>query len=366
MTCIKCRAELPEGALYCPACGKKQVADARRALRRPNGAGTVYKLSGRRKRPWVAAKNRVIVGYFERKSDALAALDKLSGRSLDERYNLTFAQAFEDWRSEHYREIGDKGIESYDRAFAVCAALHGRKMRDLRTPDYQAVIDANAGKSHSTLSKYKQLMTQMGRWAVREELTTTNFATFVKLPPAVRAEKDTFSAAEIAALEADGSDAARVVLMLIYTGMRIGELFDLPVADWHERYAIGGEKTEAGRDRVIPIRPEGRGYFADAAARATGELLLSGMDVQHTVANFRRRDYYPLLDRLGIRRHTPHATRHTYASWGRDAGIPPEVLQKILGHASYSTTANIYVHSDAEKLIQAVEGDSNLLVAQND
>lgn len=364
MNCIKCRAPLPDGALYCPACGKKQAQESRRALRRPNGAGSVYKLSGRRRRPWVAAKNRVIIGYYERKTDALAALDKLSGRSLDERYNMTFAQAFEDWRGEHYREIGVKGVESYDRAFAVCAALHDRKMRDLRTPDYQAVIDANAGKAHSTLSKYKQLMTQMGRWAVREELTTTNFASFVKLPPAQRAEKETFSAAEIAALEADSSDAARVVLMLIYTGMRIGELFDLPVADWHQRYAIGGEKTEAGRNRVIPIRPEGRGYFADAAARATGELLLSGMDIQHTVANFRRRDYYPLLERLGIRRHTPHATRHTYASWGRDAGIPPEVLQKILGHASYSTTANIYVHSDTETLIQAVEGDRDLLVAQ--
>lgn len=354
-TCIKCRAELPEGAIYCHLCGKKQAQESRRALRRPNGAGTVYKLSGRRKRPWVAAKNRVIIGYYERKTDALAALDKLSGRSLDERYNMTFAQAFEDWKAEHYREIGEKGVESYDRAFAVCAALHGRKMRELRTPDYQAVIDANGEKARATLAKYKQLMTQMGRWAVREELAATNFASFVKLPAAEKKEKEIFTAAEIAALEADGSDAARVVLMLIYTGMRIGELFALPVADWHETHVIGGEKTEAGRNRVIPIRPEGRRYFADAAARATDELLLSGMDIQHTAPNFRRRDYYPLLDRLNIQRHTPHATRHTFASWARRSGLAPEVLQRILGHASYTTTADIYVHSDADELIKAVE-----------
>ena len=27
-------------------------------------------------------------------------------------------------------------------------------------------------------------------------------------------------------------------------------------------------------------------------------------------------------------------------------GLPPEMLQKILGHADYSTTANIYAHLD--------------------
>ena len=71
--------------------------------------------------------------------------------------------------------------------------------------------------------------------------------------------------------------------------------------------------------------------------------------------NFRRRDYYPLLDKLGIERKTPHATRHTYASRARQSGMPPEILQKILGHADYSTTANIYVHTDVEELVKAVE-----------
>ena len=82
---------------------------------------------------------------------------------------------------------------------------------------------------------------------------------------------------------------------------------------------------------------------------------MSGYDGQRIPANFRRRDYYPLLERLGIRKLTPHATRHTYASWARRAGIAPEMLQKILGHADYSTTANIYVHTDPEQMVAAVE-----------
>lgn len=32
-----------------------------KAMRRANGTGTVYKLSGRRRRPWVAAKQKIII-----------------------------------------------------------------------------------------------------------------------------------------------------------------------------------------------------------------------------------------------------------------------------------------------------------------
>lgn len=355
MNCIKCRAELPDGAQYCPQCGKKQMPTQRRTAKRANGTGSVYKLAGHRKRPWVAMKNRVIIGYYPTKKDAIETLEQLAGRDINERYNMTFADVYNAWKAEHYQEIGPGGIASYERAFDVFAALHDRQFRTLRTADYQAVMDDHKSKSHSTCNKYKQLLTQMSAWAIREELITTNFASFVRLPPQEKKEKEIFTDEEIAKLEQDGSDAAKIVLMLIYTGMRIGELFALPVANWHGTYVVGGEKTDAGRNRVIPIRPEGRAYFAYFAGRADGELLLSGYDGQRIPANFRRRDYYPLLERLGIRKLTPHATRHTYASWARRAGIAPEMLQKILGHADYSTTANIYVHTDPEQMVAAVE-----------
>lgn len=353
--CIKCKAVLPDGALYCPMCGKKQAVEKRKALKRANGTGTVYRLQGRRVRPWVAAKGRVVIGYYPRKVDALEALERLSGKDISERYNMTFSQVFAAWKAEHYREIGEHGISSYEVAYKVFAPLHARKFRDLRASDFQAVIDGHMSKSHSTVAKYKQLITQMSNWAIREEICTANFAAYVKLPENIKKEKETFSDADIKKLEQDGSDAAKIVLMLVYTGMRIGELFALPLADYHDTYVVGGEKTDAGRNRIIPIRPEGRAYFAYFAARATGELLLSGYEGQKIVPNFRRRDFYPLLDRLGIERKTPHSTRHTYASWARRSGIAPELLQKILGHADYSTTANIYVHTDVEELISAVE-----------
>lgn len=281
-------------------------------------------------------------------------------------FNMTFREVFEAWKEEHYKEIGPRGVESYNRAFDVFQPLHDARFRSLRTADFQAVMDKYADKSHSTCSKYKQLVTQMSAWAIREEIATTSFAKFIHLPENVKKEKEIFSDSDIEKLEKNGSDTAKIILMLIYTGMRIGELFGLPLADYHETYVIGGEKTAAGRNREIPIRPEGRAYFAYFAARAKGALLLSGYTGQQVPANFRRRDYYPLLEKLKIERKTPHATRHTYASWARRSGMPTEILQKILGHADYSTTANIYVHTDISELIAAVDtaGKNSVLLTR--
>lgn len=356
MQCRKCKADLNDEWKYCPFCGAKQEKEKRKALKRANGTGTVYRKQGRRKKPWVAEKNKTVIGYYETKTAALEALNRLAGRSLDGRYNMTFKEVFEAWKGEHYKELTKSGQSQYDISFKVFSSLHNKKFRDLRTADFQAALEPHMGKTHSTVSKYKQLITQMSSWAIREELLTTNFASFVKLPENVKKEKDIFSDEDIEKLEEDGSETAKIILMLIYTGMRIGELFSLPLEDYHETYVVGGEKTDAGRNRVIPIRPEGREYFSYFASQADGAILLSGYTGDKVPNNFRKRNYYPLLDKLGIERKTPHATRHTYASRARRDGMPPEILQKILGHANYSTTANIYVHTDIEELVKAVEG----------
>ena len=367
--CIRCKSELPNEAIYCPICGKKQATEKRKALKRANGTGTVYKLSGRRTRPWAAAKNKVIIGYYERKTDALEALERLSGRSLDERYNMTFADVYQEWSVEHYKSLTKSGIAQYQISYQVFAPLHEMKFRELRSKDFQAVLDRHLSKSYSTLSKHKQLLTQMSKWAIREEICTTNFASFVKLPENIKIEKQVFTADDIEKLEIDGSEAARIVLMLLATGMRIGELFSLRLEDYHETYVIGGSKTEAGRNRVIPIRPEGREHFVYFAKNAEGPMMLSGYTGQKVCDNYRKRDYYPLLERLGIPKKTPHATRHTYASRAVKEGMAPEILQKILGHADYSTTANVYTHLDTETLVSAVESRSvtnTLLTNPND
>jgi integrase len=359
MQCVnkKCMAELAEGSVFCHICGKRQQQEPKKHVKRANGSGTVYKLSGRRRRPWVAAKAGVVIGYYEKKGDAQEAINALASKPMTERYNMTFKEVYEAWKKEHFRDLkSDKGIEGYETAYSHFATLHDTRFREIRSEHYQAEIDKliEKGRAHSTTNKLKQLAGQLSKWAMREEIITTNYAQFIKLQENVKTEKEIFTEKEIYKLWESNDDAAKIVLMLIYTGMRIGELFTLEVKNVHEKYCIGGVKTEAGKDRIIPIPPEVRHYFKYFKSMSD-KLLIDGYGGNQSIRNFRNRDYYGLLEFLEIEKKTPHSTRHTFASMARASGMKPEVLQKILGHAKYSTTADIYVHADLDLLINAAE-----------
>ena len=68
------------------------------------------------------------------------------------------------------------------------------------------------------------------------------------------------------------------------------------------------------------------------------------------------RQAYPrrIIERLGLPKRTLHTTRHTFASMAVKSDMRPEDLQKIMGHADYSVTANIYAHADEEELTKAI------------
>ena len=66
--------------------------------------------------------------------------------------------------------------------------------------------------------------------------------------------------------------------MLIYTGLRIGELFSLRRENVHlkEGYLVGGSKTKAGKNRTVPILPEALSYLQYFWSMGEGDLLISG------------------------------------------------------------------------------------------
>lgn len=60
-------------------------------------------------------------------------------------------------------------------------------------------------------------------------------------------------------------------------------------------------------------------------------------------------------DEAGIKRFCMHALRHTYATRAIEGGMPPKVLQKLLGHAGIKTTMDRYVHVTDESMTNAVQ-----------
>lgn len=63
---------------------------------------------------------------------------------------------------------------------------------------------------------------------------------------------------------------------------------------------------------------------------------------------------YKLCEEAGIEPFCMHALRHTYATRAIESGMPPKVLQKLMGHASIKTTMDTYVHVTDESLEKAI------------
>ncbi len=75
----------------------------------------------------------------------------------------------------------------------------------------------------------------------------------------------------------------------------------------------------------------------------------------YTADKFRREFYYPALATIGIRRLSPHAPRHTFATKFSAAGARSEDIQTLAGHDDYEVTANTYIHRDINALRAAIE-----------
>lgn len=360
MTCIKCRAELPTGALYCPACGKKQTAGRAKYHKREHGSGTICK-DTRYKKPWVAhapaskyGGGRQYLGCFATRKEAAAALEDFVKNGRPELYSATLADVYALWTSKHFPTVSESAVKLYSAMWKRFAGIAGAPMRELRTAHFQEIVSSATSKSAADVLKTMSVM--LCRVACENDILLKNYAEFVKVPRFEKKEKRIFTAEEIAALWAcsASSDPCRIVLFMIYTGLRLGELLKLTPADVHleEGYLVGGEKTAAGKDRVVPLPPmipELRRFLRKWCKQADEQRLFC-----YTPDQFRAKIFSAALADAGIEPEglSPHSTRHTFASLSSSAGIAPASLQKIIGHASYTTTADVYIHHDLAALLK--------------
>lgn len=357
MVCIKCQKAIPEDGLYCPYCGKKQQAQKRKKKKRVNGSGSVCRKPGNRSKPWEAQKAGVYIGAYATKFEAEQALLRLADLPISETLNLTFEQVYQKWFPEHSRTITAKGAEGYATAYKHCQSLYPRIFRKLRTSDFQGIImemEEN-GLSNASCAKVLQLFGQLSAWAIREEICHTDYSRFVQLTPQQKTEKRVFSAEQIAALQSSALPAAKIALLLIATGCRPNELFSVPLSNCSGSYFISGSKTEAGRNRIIPVSALGLPAYQSLLASATQNgcaKLIDAYAGNHTYSNFAKRDWKKLMASLSIEGMTPYNCRHTYATLAVRSGVKPEILQRILGHSDYNTTATIYTHLDIAAILE--------------
>ena len=63
---------------------------------------------------------------------------------------------------------------------------------------------------------------------------------------------------------------------------------------------------------------------------------------------------------------TPHGLRHTFATNCIEKGMPPKVLQKILGHNSMQMTVDLYAHVREDKIREEMAKVMDMMPDSND
>ena len=354
--CIKCKAELPEGALFCHMCGRKQEPEQRKYRKRANGTGNITKLSGNRKKPWQARKNGVNIGTFATRAEAQKALDRLTDATVTDKFNLTLKQVYDIWFPEYTRGEEKPEKSHYAMAINQCKELHDEQLRKLRKSDFQAVIIRleQEGKSKSTCQKVILLFKQLSNWAIEEGILQTSHAQKVTTIAQQLSTREVFLEAQIQAIQKSKLEARKVALILLGCGCRPNELFKVPLVNCHEDYFIGGSKTKAGKNRIIMVTGVGLEPYRqlrEKAIREKRQYLVDAYEGNHVAANFTKRDFAALMEEIGCKGMTPYCCRHTFITNAVRAGVKQEMLQKMVGHVDDETTEG-YTHLKVEDLRQ--------------
>jgi len=329
-------------------------------LRLPNGYGSVYKLKGNRRRPWAVAVTvglidgrykRKMLGYYTTQKDALDALSEYNRSPYDlDAAAITLAGMFDKWRQ--YREKREKPVAViYTSAFKHCASFHNKRFLDIGAVHIQEMID-NA-PSPVIAQRIKQIFNMIYKYAMLTGICQVSQTGAIELPKMPKSHKHKpFTEEEIAELWRNLNDAtARLVLVMIYTGLRPSELVFMESRNVHidERYMTGGMKTEAGRNRTIPI--------AEKILPIVREWYERGEEYLAPVYPRNKNTMRHLFDRSAIpciKAHLPHDGRHTCETLLDNARVAKRTIQLIMGHAGRDVDESVYTHKTKGQLIEAI------------
>lgn len=345
-------------------------------MRLPNGYGSVYKLSGNRRRPWVAAKtigwekdeegNKSkqkinIIGYYETRQKALQALAEFNDNPYNiELSKVTFADIYQRWYKDEFNDESNKStVRNYETAYKHCESIQNMVMGDIRPNHMQKILD-DCESGYQTVKRIHTLFNKLYSWCVTHDCIKKNYALLTKVNQKYDpTPRERFSSDEINALwkAAKENKNAPLILMLMYSGVRIMELLDLKKEDVdlkNQYFVVKASKTVSGI-RTVPIADKMLPYWEDFIERSKCEYAICNTaGSKMTYDNFKKRYWFPLMAELNMN-HTPHETRHTFISLATSQNINPTLVKKIVGHKSImSLTEKVYTHPEIKEMVDAV------------
>ena len=337
-------------------------------MRSPNGFGSVINLGKNRRRPfavrittgWTDEGKQIYkyISYHEKKTEAIMALADFNRNPYDlDASRITFKEIYERLMNQEEKTLSSKSLSNYKSAYKHCQPLYNKVFKEIKKSHLQGVIDDIESNSMPKVTKL--LFQKMYKYAMENDIVTTNYSQFVKLPKKQVAKKKTpFTKTEINNIwdNIDNIRNADIVLILLYTGMRISELLTMKKENIHldKRYMIGGLKTEAGIDRMIPIHKRILPLIEDRMNKTNYPYLITNKSgTKMGYDSFRKYYLRDFLEDTKVE-HTIHDTRHTFISELDRLNVNSIVIKRIVGHSDSDVTEH-YTHKDVEELLEAVD-----------
>ncbi len=342
-------------------------------MKMPNGYGSIVNLGKKRRKPFgvrvtVGYEEKGIIngvmqykqkykyiGYFEKRKEALECLANYNTDPHDIKKNtITFAELYEEWSARKFEKIQSSTQDTYNLCFKKSKALHNLPFKNIKTEQLQRVIDAN--KELTMIRQFKYLYNQLYKYAIKYDIDK-NYAQYLELPSKKDSEpKVPFTKEEIDFLWLNVHiDYVDLLLILMYSGLRISELLELKNENIHlaERYLfVEKSKTKAGI-RNVPIHKK-IAPLIEARINPNNKYFVPNKKGNATSYNsFRKSQYYRLRKTLKLN-HTLHEARHTFISQCNRLDLNEVAVQRIIGHANVNITQH-YTAKTIDDLIKVID-----------
>ena len=348
-------------------------------MKRANGSGSVVRLSGNRRRPYmvrVSARDEYghivqrALSYHEKAAEAQAALEEYNRNRLAgtaptaDRMNATLQEVFDGWKARNFRKLNDSSVHSYTAAWNKRVSQYAeQKIRGITLDDWQQLLDdaESEGLSQSSINNTAILIKQLCSYAMERDILGKDYSQYLDVPSVdVKNPRNALTDLQLQKLEklaAAGEPWADTALMLCYTGFRVSEFLQLTRFSYHPEdggYLQGGLKTDAGKNRIIPLHPKIRPYLDRWLARG-GDTIICGEDGKSLHSDQYRALFSPLMEKVGAVGATPHWCRHTFATKLHTAGVDELTTKWLMGHSTKSDITAHYTHETIAVLAAAMQ-----------
>lgn len=392
MICPKCKHDNPSESSFCNQCGKKlTITKRRRTKSRGNGTGSAYYDS--KHHYWIA---QVVIGYpelppfdlnnpentkplspikrtkggFKRKEDALAYCPILKNKKPDQE-NITLKALYDRWDPWYSPRVDKDTFGCYRAAFNYFKPLYDTMIRDITPADLQQCMD-DCPRGHRTHQNMKVTAGLLWAYAVDHSLVERDITKNLFIGRGSSVQREPLTDIEVERIRKEiGKDKyAAYVYALCYLGYRPGEMLEIKkdqVIEHEGRlFIIEGKKTEAGRDRVVPVHPKIESIIRERLAAPDTEYLFpmyimsrkgdfKGYKVM-TDNYFNKFAFRPLADKLGIPKNkVPYSARHTFSDKLKDADGTDKVKASLIGHSDYLFTQKKYQSTNMDELKTAMD-----------